>query len=329
MGKSGKSVPMAKGAKLQKKAVNKAAASKSKKASKEEVLKVTKRSPRVERALKKLEPQVVEFSKQMLILKGHATSECVCEVLSDINMLSKPNAKMMQRKNDILPFEDANSLEFLATKNDCSLFTLANHTKKRPNNLIVGRLFDGHILDMVEFGIVDHKSLSATSGPSKALGSKPLIVFQGDKWNTDPVYERIEGLLLDLFRGEKTTNLALKGIDHVLSFSVVDDRIYMRGYFNKFIRSGTKIPNIDLHEMGPSLELEVRRTQLASEEMRILSMKRPKGTAPKKVKNVVKTALGEKIGRIHMKKQDLDTMNSRRVTALRNGGSGAGGTKSK
>ena len=36
-----------------------------------------------------------------------------------------------------------------------------------------------------------------------------------------------------------------------------------------------------------------------------------------KVKNIKYTALGEKVGRIHMKKQNLDEMGGRRVTALR------------
>ena len=40
---------------------------------------------------------------------------------------------------------------------------------------------------------------------------------------------------------------------------------------------------------------------------------------PAKVKNVKENALGEKFGRIHMKKQNLDKMGGRRVTALRDG----------
>lgn len=51
--------------------------------------------------------------------------------------MSKPNCKVLNRNNDILPFEDVNSLEFLCDKNNCSLFSLATNTKKRPNNLIL------------------------------------------------------------------------------------------------------------------------------------------------------------------------------------------------
>ncbi|RYH05114.1 hypothetical protein EON65_45630 [archaeon] len=37
-----------------------------------------------------------------------------------------------------------------------------------------------------------------------------------------------------------------------------------------------------------------------------------------KVKNVSRTDMGDKIGRIHMKKQNLDSMGGRRIKALRN-----------
>ena len=52
-------------------------------------------------------------------------------------LLCKPHSKTLQRKNEILPFEDCKSIEFLAEKNDCSLFAFASHTKKRPHNLIL------------------------------------------------------------------------------------------------------------------------------------------------------------------------------------------------
>jgi hypothetical protein len=37
---------------------------------------------------------------------------------------------------------------------------------------------------------------------------------------------------------------------------------------------------------------------------------------PPKVKNISASSLGDKVGRIHMKKQNLDKMDARRVSAL-------------
>lgn len=96
-----------------------------------------KRKHSVERILKKREPQIVENTKKALIFKGHATSQLICDLLTDIACLTKPHCKSLNRKNEILPFEDANSIEFLAGKADASLFAMGSHTKKRPHNLIL------------------------------------------------------------------------------------------------------------------------------------------------------------------------------------------------
>lgn len=76
-----------------------------------------------------------EKVKNVLILKGKSSSQVMNDTLTNLNMLCKPNVKALNRKNEIIPFEDVNSLEFLTQKNDCSLFALGSHTKKRPNNL--------------------------------------------------------------------------------------------------------------------------------------------------------------------------------------------------
>lgn len=41
-------------------------------------------------------------------------------------------------------------------------------------------------------------------------------------------------------------------------------------------KSGCKIPRIELEEMGPSLDLVMRRTHLASDDLYKLSLKQPK-----------------------------------------------------
>ena len=79
----------------------------------------------------------VEKVKKTLFLKGKNSCEVMNDVMRDLSLLAKPNAKVLTRKNDILPFEDPQSLEFLGPKNDCGLFTLVSHSKKRPNNLIL------------------------------------------------------------------------------------------------------------------------------------------------------------------------------------------------
>lgn len=106
------------------------------------------RKGRVNRLLKKLEPQLVENTKRALIVKGTHTSQSIIDVLKDFSQLLKPNCKVLGRKNEITPFEDANSLEFLTTKNDCSLFVVGSHSKKRMNNLIMVTKLNRNLLSL-------------------------------------------------------------------------------------------------------------------------------------------------------------------------------------
>ena len=58
-----------------------------------------------------------------------------------------------------------------------------NHSKKRPNNLVMGRCFDHHILDMMEFGVENYQSMAAFK-KAVTLGAKPCFVFSGDVFET-------------------------------------------------------------------------------------------------------------------------------------------------
>lgn len=78
-----------------------------------------------------------DTAKCALLLKGKSSSQVMNDVLLDLTLMTKPNCKALNRNNDILPFEDVNSLEFLGQKNKSALFALVSHTKKRPNNLVM------------------------------------------------------------------------------------------------------------------------------------------------------------------------------------------------
>jgi ribosome production factor 2 len=62
------------------------------------------------------------------------------------------DAVRLSRKNeDMRPFEAGGEvqLERLARKADAGLFALDSHNKKRPHNLVLGRLFDHRLYDLV------------------------------------------------------------------------------------------------------------------------------------------------------------------------------------
>jgi len=174
------------------------------------------------RAARAREPQLVEEARRVLALRGPSSSPVSLGALRDLVQMLKPQAKALSRKNPVLPFEDASSLEFLCAKNECSAFAYASHNKKRPHNLVLGRTFDGHVLDMVELGI-DPDSFRAladcgagSGAPKRRPGTPPLLVFAGEQWARVPALGRLRSLVLDLLAPRNAERLVLKGVDHVI-----------------------------------------------------------------------------------------------------------------
>lgn len=86
--------------------------------------------------------------------------------------------------------------EFFSDRNDTSLFMFGSHNKKRPHNLVIGRLFDHHVLDMVELGINSFKAIHDFTTSKCVLGSKPCFVFSGDAFETEQDYIRLKNLFI-------------------------------------------------------------------------------------------------------------------------------------
>jgi ribosome production factor 2 len=94
---------------------------------------------------------------------------------------------------------------------------------------------------MIEFGVENHHPIESFEGHKKAVGSKPILIFSGDQWDSDSTFVRIQNLFMDFFRGDKTEKISLKGLDHVISCTASEGTIYMRAYSIGFMKSGTKV----------------------------------------------------------------------------------------
>jgi ribosome production factor 2 len=157
------------------------------------------KSKRAERALLNREPKVHENVKSAMFLRGPKTSELINQVVSDLYTLKKPHGIKFHRRNQTRPFEDQTSIEFFSNKNDCSLMVLASHQKKRPNNLVLGRFFDYQILDLIELGVENFKSIQQFEGnASCAVGFKPCFVFRGPEFEQKEEFKKFANLLLDI-----------------------------------------------------------------------------------------------------------------------------------
>jgi len=281
---------------------------------------VKPKNQRSKRALEAREPKAIENTKAALFVRGVKCSENVQKCMKDLYTLKKPNAQFYNKKNDIRPFEDSTKLEFFSQKHDSSLFVFGNHNKKRPNNMIFGRMYDHHLLDMVELQLESFTSLSDFKNAKVATESKPCLSFAGEPFadTTNIEMQRLKSLLLDFFRGPEVTNVRLAGIEHSIQFVAIENKVYMRSYKMLLKKSGTKVPRIELEEIGPSIEWSLRRTQLASDDLMKEACRHVKNVhKEKKVKNISNDAFGTKMGKVHVTAQEIGTIQTRKIKGLK------------
>lgn len=267
-------------------------------------------------------PKIIESPKCLLALKGHSTSAVCTTVLNEMHMLKKPYCRKLQRRNDILPFEAGGEvhLENLARLNDCSLFALVNHTKKRPHNLVLGRTFGFRILDMIEFGVSNFTPSASFPNVKSTPGSKPLVLFNGEDFESKSSTRHLKSLLLDIFRGPNDLKaINLSGVDRAVVFTLEgDSRVRFRHYAIELrTAKGSSLPKVVLNEAGPSFDLGVRRSQSAPEALLKEAFKKAKDPRiGHKTKNVSRDDMGDKKGRVHVGHQDLSNLVLARMKGL-------------
>jgi len=274
---------------------------------------------RVLRAIAKKEPKTFENTKTAMFVRGTTGSQTTVDLMKDLALLKKPYATSLKKKNNILPFEDAASLEFLSKANDCSLAVFASHSKKRPDNLVFTRFFDHLVLDMFEVGVEAFKSMSSFPAQSRPqVDNKPCFVFTGEEFEQKEDHKRFANLLLDFFRGTITKSINLAGLDHVIVCTSTPDRVLFRVYRTELKRSGSKIPHVELVEIGPSVDFVMRRNSLASDDLMKKACRIPQELyAPqRKVKNITKSKFNT-TGRVHMGRQELSTLQLRKNPVLK------------
>ena len=183
-------------------------------------------------------------------------------MLTDLFMLKKPHAVHFKRQNAAHPFEDATPLEFLCQKNDASLFAFGTHSKKRPHNLVLGRMFDFHLLDMVELGVEAFRPMASFAEAQGGCASetKPCLLFQGAEWEQQADLISLRSVLCDFFQLQVVDAISSTGLEHVLSFTAHDGKVLGRHYLVRLRKAAEAgAPYVELQEMGPSLDLVVRR----------------------------------------------------------------------
>lgn len=278
------------------------------------MLRIKAKNAKSKRALEEREPKAVENPKVTMLLRNSTANQVVTDILGDLASLKKPLCKFFKRKDTFRPFEEDSKIEFLCQKNDASLFAIGQHTKKRPNTITMGRMFDFHILDMFELSVDKYVPMEHCK---MAVGSKPLMIFNGEEFEQKPDFKKLQNFLLDYFSGIKVNAINLAGLEVLISVTALNGKIYFRVYNIALKKSGSRLPKVELKSTGPSLDLVLGRVKEASPDVMKMALKRPAELKPKKIKNISHNPLGDKLGRVHVGKQDLTKLQTRKMKGLK------------
>ncbi|ESZ93753.1 Brix domain-containing protein-like protein [Sclerotinia borealis F-4128] len=287
------------------------------------------RNARSKRALTKKAPKPVENPKTALFLRYTTCSQPTQDCLTDLHTLHLPLAKKFTKKNNIHPFDDPTSLEFFSEKNDASLLVFGSSSKKRPHSITFSRMFNYKVLDLLELNLDadSYRSLSQFKNKKCAVGLKPLILFSGTPFES-PVtdeYTLAKSMFLDFFKGEPADKVDVEGLQYIVSISARDSvdgeeakpKIHLRVYLIRTKKSGQKLPRVEVEEMGPRMDFRVGRVQEADESIMKEAMRRARGSAERPKKNITTDIVGDKMGRIHLGKQDLKELQTRKMKGLK------------
>ena len=124
-----------------------------------------------------------------------------------------------------------------------------------------------------------------------------------------------KSLLIDLFRGRVVPSINLRGLDRVIICTAVPGRILFRQAVTKFKKSGTSVPRVELTEMGPSMDLVLRRHRPAPPDVAKAAYTQAAG--PKQRKNVGSDSLVGTVGRVFVPRQEVGDMALRKPKGVK------------
>lgn len=169
--------------------------------------------------------------------------------------------------------------------------------------------------------------LSQFKNKKCAVGLKPMLLFSGTPFES-PIpneYTMAKSFFTDFFKGEPAEKVDVEGLQYLVSIAARDTvdgeeakpKIHLRVYLIKTKKSGQKLPRVEVEEMGPRMDFRVGRMKDAEEAMLKEAMRKARTTLERPKKNISTDIVGDKVGRIHLGKQDLGELQTRKMKGLK------------
>eukprot|EP00127_Corallochytrium_limacisporum_P002285 Clim_evm73s109 gene=Clim_evmTU73s109 len=283
-----------------------------------DVRKARAKTKRGRRLLEARGPKEIEDVKHCLFIKGAKAGKQLSALMRDLYLYKKPHGILYSKKHEIRPFEDETQLLKYMERADAPAFIMFNHQKKRPENVIMGRSFNWQLYDMLEFGVENIKTLADFPGSKPPLGNKPLFQFVGDEFENNEKHRMLKNMILDIYRGEEVTSLALQGLSHIFCLTAFDEnRVIFQTMRIVLKKSGTRIPRVEVENIGPNFDIVFRRHRVAPDDLAREALKQPAKKSAASRKNKEVDAMGAAAGRLYVNKQNLGKMQTRKMKGLK------------
>lgn len=190
------------------------------------------------------------------------------------------------------------------------------------------RFFNHKVYDMIELSIQNNlKLLQDFKKLTFTIGLKPMFVFNGPAFDNHAIYQQLKSMFLDFYRGEETDLQDVAGLQSIISLSVgeIEDsnnekdlpNVHFRVYRLKTFKSGQKLPRVELDEIGPRFDFKIGRRRTPAPEVEKEALKKPKQLEAKTKKNISTDFMGDKVAQIHVGKQDLSKLQTRKMKGLK------------
>lgn len=171
------------------------------------------------------------------------------------------------------------------------------------------------------------RTLSQFKNKKCTVGLKPMLLFAGTPFES-PIpdeYTAAKSFFTDFFKGEPADKVDVEGLQYIVSISTRDSvdgeeakpMIHLRVYLIRTKKSGQKLPRVEVEEMGPRMDFRVGRFKEADESVMKEALKRAKTSQERPKKNIETDIVGDKMGRIHLGKQDLKELQTRKMKGLK------------
>lgn len=239
------------------------------------IIKAKAKTHKGRKIMEKREPQLIEGPKKSIFMRGKKVSQKVLDLMKDLHHQrgnDDVSKLFLRTSQEVHPFDDVGPIEKMADKQQSALFVCGTHQKKRPDNLIFGRLFASHILDMFEFGVTEYEPVQSFKPVDVNSMIKPVLVFQGEQFDFVTKHRRFKNYLIDFFKLADYDEANIAELKRVMVFTALGES---KITFKQFeVNPGVEVNQTDvknqtlkMNEIGPRFTLHWRRDKLGSEDL--------------------------------------------------------------